>query len=70
MGRRHTRRIVSGRRHFINDNFDHIGIGWQKVNNLLVLYHTLKYEPVREKTNNMGSDQVRHKPNCTVTEKS
>ena len=26
-------------------------------------------EPVREKTNNLGSDQVRHKPGCTVTEK-
>ena len=25
-------------------------------------------EPVREKTNNLGSDQVRHKPGCTVTE--
>ena len=25
-------------------------------------------EPVREKTNNLGSDQVRHKPDCTVTE--
>ena len=26
------------------------------------------YEPVREKNNNLGSDQVRHKPGCTVTE--
>ena len=25
-------------------------------------------EPVREKTNNLGSDQVRHKPGCAVTE--
>ena len=25
-------------------------------------------EPVREKTNNLGSDQVQHKPDCTVTE--
>ena len=25
------------------------------------------YEPVREKTNNLGSDQVRHKSDCTVT---
>ena len=25
-------------------------------------------EPVREKTNNLGSDQVQHKPGCTVTE--
>ena len=25
-------------------------------------------EPVHEKTNNLGSDQVRHKPACTVTE--
>ena len=26
------------------------------------------YEPVHEKTNNLGSDQVRHKPACTVAE--
>ena len=25
-------------------------------------------EHVREKTNNLGSDQLRHKPGCTVTE--
>ena len=25
-------------------------------------------EPLREKTNNLGSDQARHKPTCTVTE--
>ena len=25
-------------------------------------------EPVCEKTNNLGSDQVQHKPGCTVTE--
>ena len=25
-------------------------------------------EPVREKTNNLGSEQVRHQPGCTVTE--
>ena len=28
----------------------------------------IQCEPVREKTNNLGSDQVRHKPDCTVTE--
>ena len=27
------------------------------------------YEPVREKTNNLGSDQVRHKQGCTVTDR-
>ena len=26
------------------------------------------YEPVREKTNNLGSDQVQHKLGCTVTD--
>ena len=30
----------------------------------------VSFEPVREKTNNLGSDQVQHKPTCTVTEKS
>ena len=29
---------------------------------------SMKYEPVHEKTNNLGSDQVRYKPGCTVTE--
>ena len=28
----------------------------------------LIYEPVHEKTSNLGSDQVQHKPGCTVTE--
>ena len=28
----------------------------------------IEIEPVLEKTNNMGSDQVGHKPACTVTE--
>ena len=28
------------------------------------------YEPPHGKTNNVVSDQVRHKPTCTVTEKS
>ena len=28
------------------------------------------YEPPRGKTNNVVSEQVRHKPVCTVTEKS
>ena len=28
------------------------------------------YEPPRGKTNNVVSDQVRHKPTCAVTEKS
>ena len=30
----------------------------------------LVYEPPRGKTNNVVSDQVRHKLACTVTEKS
>ena len=38
---------------------------------LLSTYELLfLYEPVREKTNNLGSDQVRHKPGCTVKEDS
>ena len=37
--------------------------------NILYTYVFLElYEPVREKTNNLGSDQVQHKPDCTVTE--
>ena len=32
--------------------------------------HVLRYEPPRGKTNNVVSEQVRHKPVCTSTEKS
>ena len=32
------------------------------------LYLTFIIEPVREKTNNLRSNQVRHKPGGTVTE--
>ena len=28
----------------------------------------LEIEPMHEKTNNLGSNQVPHKPGCTVTE--
>ena len=31
-------------------------------------YATVLFEPAREKTNNLGSDQVRHKAGCTGTE--
>ena len=41
----------------------------------MLLFQTTKpvslkiaYDPVREKTNNLGFDQVRHKPGCTSTE--
>ena len=30
--------------------------------------HVFVFEPVCEKTNNLGSDQVLHKPGCTVKE--
>ena len=29
---------------------------------------SIKYEPMREETNNLGSEQIRHKPACTATE--
>ena len=29
---------------------------------------SLIFEPVREKTNNLGSDQARYKPGCTASE--
>ena len=47
---------------------------WDKYTNLQtdMENHCLRsgnmYEPVHEKTNNLGSDQVQHKPGCTVTE--
>ena len=35
----------------------------------IIINDLIKYEPVREKTNNqLGSDQVCHKPSCTSTE--
>ena len=36
--------------------------------NMKTSHTQISCEPVREKTNNLGSDQVRHKPGCTVTE--
>ena len=36
--------------------------------NSLKDFKNLTIEPVREKTNNLDSDQVLHKPGCTVTE--
>ena len=38
-----------------------------KVNSIIDL-KSITYEPVVEKTNSLGSDQVRHKLDCTVTE--
>ena len=32
------------------------------------IINTLLNEPVHEKTNSLGSDQVQQKPGCTVTE--
>ena len=31
-------------------------------------FHNLTFGTMREKTNSLGSDQVRHKPGCTITE--
>ena len=31
-------------------------------------FHQAVIEPVREKTNNLGSDEVGHKPSCTSTD--
>ena len=36
--------------------------------NSTVLFGGKSIEPVPEKTNNLGPDQVRHKTACTVTE--
>ena len=36
----------------------------------LTVYHLCMYEAHHEKTNNVVSEQVRHKPSCTVTEDS
>ena len=35
-----------------------------------VVFRFITYEPPRGKTNNVVSEQVRHKPACTSTEKS
>ena len=34
----------------------------------MVLFKSIVYESVREKTNNLGFDQVGYNPGCTVTE--
>ena len=44
---------------------------YKPCNAWLVLHFTLdENEPPREKTNNVVSEQVPHKPTCTSTEKS
>ena len=43
---------------------------WSEVALLLVSDSRLIYEPPHGKTNNVVSDQVRHKPTCTSTEDS
>ena len=57
-------------------------VSWKKITSnyrtfIAIKYHLVflnlqkhKYEPPRGKTNNVVSEQVRHKPTCTVTEKS
>ena len=40
-----------------------------KVANIIMVKQVI-HEPPRGKTNNVVSDQVRHKPACTVTEES
>ena len=47
-----------------------LGAGWDifKQTCFFIRYNKEIYEPVCEKTNNLGSDQVQHKPVCTVTE--
>ena len=53
------------------DNNDNQKDDWEDMNRpakmIKVLYQK-SFEPVREKTNNLGSVQVRHKSGCTVTE--
>ena len=46
-----------------------MGVDVEKVELIFqVSYLISSNEPVHEKTNNLGSDQVRHKPACTVTD--
>ena len=68
----------------IKQRKDEVNEAWQRLKQLSLLrqerlfgaheiqrfnrYGEIRYEPVHEKTNNLGSDQVRHKPGCTVTE--
>ena len=46
--------------------YEHEGLLYQRLGGTGI--DTIKIEPVREKTNNLDFDQVRHKPACTVTE--
>ena len=34
----------------------------------VLFFIPIQFEPMRKKTNNLGSDKVGHKPGCTVTE--
>ena len=43
---------------------------WALYRQIVICVSLALYQPSRGKTNNVVSDQVRHKPTCTVTEKS
>ena len=50
--------------HFVIELTYNYGLGSYKLGNDFLV----KYEPPRGKTNNVVSEQVRHKPACTSTE--
>ena len=49
-------------------NYQHVSLRLDENNNCTI--YGDQHEPVREKTNNLGSDQVLHKSGCTVTDDS
>ena len=46
-------------------NMDTKSEQWKMIGGNMALIQV--YEPVREKTNNLGFEQVQHKPACSVT---
>ena len=50
------------------ESWTHTGTQYAFAAALPVPFNGEVFEPVRKKTNNLGSDQVRHKPGCTVAE--
>ena len=55
---------------YLHTNYVSSSIGSNSVDSVTLLLETavIINEPVHEKTNNLGSDQVLHKLGCTVTE--
>ena len=65
-----SKAMTKKRCNLIRKKFPLQRLRWEKSELTICTYTRKTYEPPRGKTNNVVSEQVRHKPTCTSTEKS